>query len=353
MTEDTTNTIGLDLGDKSIVICVLDADGEVIERSEIPTTKRGIERYFKQREPTRVVLELGTHSPWISRLLEELGHEVFVANSRRMKLISANHQKCDQVDAELLARLGRADPELLAPISHRRAETQADLAQIRARAALVESRTALINTARGLVKSQGERLPSCSADSFYKKAILAVPPELHDAVMPLLELIKKLTLEIRTCDKRIANLCETKYQDTAPLMQISGVGAITALCFVLTLESPERFDNARSVGPYIGLVPRRSQSGKSDPQLGISKVGDKYMRSLLVQCSHYIIGPHGPDTALKRWGLAIVEKGGKSPKQRAAIAVARKLTAIMYRLWVTGADYEPFPDGKPAEQEIA
>lgn len=353
MENHATTTYGLDLGDKKSVLCALDADGEVIEEARVSTSRLGFSHYFKNRPPGVVVMEVGTHSPWVSRHLEELGQEVVVANARRVKLISQNHRKSDQVDAELLARLGRADRQLLSPIRHRGEETQADLVVVRTRAAMVRARTKLILCARNTAKSLGLRIPGSSSDSFYRRALEHLPVELRKAMIPLLESIKKLSLEIRACDERMRKLCESKYPETKRLMEVNGVGIVTALSFVLLLEDPSRFDKARTVGAYLGLAPRNRQSGDSDPKLGISKVGDGHMRALLVQCAHYIMGPHGQDSALRRKGLRIAEGGGKGAKKRAVVAVARTLACVLHRLWVTGDRYRPFPDGKPAEQEEA
>lgn len=344
----TTDIYGLDLGDKKSEICVLSAGGEVVEETRIPTTQEGFMRYFEEREPTVVVFEVGVHSPWVSHLLEDLGYHVIVANPRRVKLISANHRKDDRVDAELLARLGRADAKLLSPIKHRSKETQSDMAMVRSRMALVRARSKLVVSVRNLAKSQGLRIPGCSTDSFYSKAVVALPNELRKSLTPILESIKKLTLEIRACDKMMATLCETKYPETLRLMQVQGVGVVTALTFVLLLEDPKRFPNGRVVGAYLGLVPRRRQSGDKDPKLGISKVGDGPMRALLVQCAHYILGSHGQDSELKRKGMRIVEAGGAGAKKRAVVAVARKLACVLYSLWVSGERYQVFPGGKPA-----
>ena len=339
-------TIGLDLGDKRSVICVLSSEAEVVEECQIATTEAGIERFFKRSELARVVLEVGTHSPWVSRLLEEIGHETIVANARRVRLISENVQKGDRIDAELLARLGRADPKLLAPIRHRKEETQADLAMIRARDALVRTRTSLVSSFRGLVKSQGGRLPSCSAESFHQRVSEEIPEALEEALRPMLQLIEKVTLEIRSYDNQLTEKCTTKYPETKPLLQISGVGILTALCYVLTLEDPSRFANGRQAGAYLGLVPRKRQSGDSNPQLGITKNGDGHLRRLLVQCAQVILGRRGGDSELRRWGLQKAARGGKGAKKRAVVAVARKLAGMMYLLWKTGECYQPFPNGK-------
>lgn len=353
MTEHATTTYGLDLGDKKSVICVLSAAGEVLEESRIATTSAGLSNYFQGRPSGRVVLEVGTHSPWVSRLLKQLGHEVIVANALRVKLISQNHRKDDKVDAELLARLGRVDPELLSPIYHRGEETQGDIAMIRARAALVRTRTSLLVCVQNLAKSAGLKIPSGSSDSFYRRAIEALPESLRQTLEPILNSIKTMTLDIRRYDNLMRKVGEDKYPEVAPLLQVNGVGIITALTFILLLEDPNRFPNGRAVGAYLGLTPRRRQSGDRDPKLGISKTGDTYMRALLVQCAQYILGPFGQDSELRRKGMRILERGGKGAKKRAVVAVARSLACVLHRLWVTGEAYKPFPNGKPAKKEAA
>lgn len=337
----STMMCGLDLGDKWSHVCVLTPDGEVARERRIRTTREGISRFLSGSKPMRVVMETGTHSPWVSRLVREQGHQTLVANARKLQLISQNERKGDRVDAELLARLGRVDPKLLKPIEHRSASAQQQLTLIRARATLVRSRTSLINSVRGLVKSSGHRLPSCSSESFgNSKHLAAIPDELQAAVKPLMEMIRKMTTEIRAYDKRIERLVD-ETPEAATLRAIPGVGPLTALAFVLTLEDASRFRNGRAAAAFLGLVPRRRQSGKGDPELRISKCGDPYMRQLLVGSAHYILGPFGPDTDLRRWGLALAARGGKSAKKRAAVAVARKLAVVLFRLWQTGEDYRP------------
>jgi len=334
-------TVGIDLGDKVSRVCVLDQEGEIIEESSVKTTDGALQQRFAAMSSTRVAIEAGAHSPWVSRLLEGCGHEVLVANARKMRLIYENDRKCDRVDAESLARLARLDPKLLAPIHHRDASRQADLAVIRARAAVVAARTQLINAMRGMVKAMGGRLPSCSTKSFHLKVDSAIPESLRLALEPLLAEISSLTESIQSYDRQIEELAKTKYPETAVLRQVTGVGALTALSFVLTLEDPRRFSRSRDVGAYLGLRPKQRESGNSSPQLGITKAGDRDLRRLLVQSAHYILGPFGPDTDLRRWGLKLTERGGKNAKKRALVAAARKLAVLLHRLWVTGEVYEP------------
>jgi transposase len=290
---------------------------------------------------TRIVIEAGTHSPWVSRQLASYGHEVVVANARKVRLIYESDRKNDRLDARMLARLGRIDASLLSPVRHRSAATQADLAMIRSRDGLVAARTQLINAARGLVKTMGGRLPKSTTGAFANKTASAIPQSLRAALAPLLKSIRALSEQIRRYDRQIEELAEKKYPETRVLRQVQGVGTLTALSYVLTLEDPAHFPNSRTVGSYLGLRPRQNQSGESAPQLGISKSGNGYLRRLLVQCAQFILGPFGADTNLRRWGLQLAARGGKNSKKRAVVAVARKLAVLLHHLWTTGEVYEP------------
>jgi transposase len=334
-------TIGMDLGDKTSRYCALGQDGEVLFERATATTKKGMGQVFGALSRCRIALEVGTHSPWVSRLLKSFGHEVIVANARQVKLISQSTRKDDKLDARTLARLARIDPELLRPIRHRSEQAQLDLTQIRVRAGLVEARTGLINTARGLAKALGERLPKCDADKLDVEQLAGWPAELQTALRPLLEQVAALTEKIRACEQRLEQMAREEYPETELLKQVSGVGTLIALTFVLTLEDAARFRKSRDVGCYVGLRPKSRDSGESQPQLGISKEGDVYVRKLLVQGAHCILSKRSPDTDLKRWGLKLCARGGKNAKKRALVAVARKLGILLHRLWVTGKVYEP------------
>jgi transposase len=334
-------TIGMDLGDKTSRYCVLNEKGEITRESSVATTKKAMTQVFGPRKRCRIAVEVGTHSPWVSRLLSGFGHEVVVANARQVQLISHSSRKDDQLDARTLARLARVDPELLRPIRHRSETAQLDLLAIRVRAALVEARTSLVNTARGLVKALGERLPNCDADNLGTEKMEGLPPELQETLKPLLEQVESLTEKIHESDGKIEQIARKQYPETELLRQVSGVGPLIALTFVLTVEDPHRFKKSRDVGCYVGLRPKRSESGEHQPQLRITKEGDRYLRKLLVQGAHYILGHRGPDTDLKRWGLRLSARGGKNAKKRAIVAVARKLGILLHRLWVCGEVYEP------------
>ncbi len=342
-------TVGLDLGDRRSHFAVVDAQGAVVERGVVATTREALLARFTELPASRVVLEVSTHSRWVSALCAQQGHTVVVANARELKAISGNPRKSDRIDAELLARLGRVDPELLRPLVHRGEEAQRDLTVLRARDALVRARTKLINAARGLVKATGERLPTCSAASFHERAWQAMPRALRAALHPVLESIAELTRQIREYDRQVAAMVE-RYPAARLLLQVSGVGPITTLAFMLTIDDPGRFTRSRMVPAYVGLVPKRRQSGERDPELHITKTGDALVRRLLVQCAHRILGPFGQDSELRRWGLRLagVPSAGASRtqqssirKRRAVVALARKLAVVLHHLWVSGEVYAP------------
>ena len=334
--------VGLDLGDKFSYVCVLDAGtGEVVKEKRIATRASCLETFFAGQPAMVIAIETGTHSPWISRLLESFGHDVLVANARKVRLVYGGDRKSDKLDAQKLARLARFDPQLLSPIQHRSQDAQAHLALIRSRDALVSSRVGLVNHVRGSVKAFGARLPVCSTRTFARKARAVIPEALLAALEPILTIIEKLSEEILKMEKRIKVLGKEAYPETNALRQVTGVGAITSLTFVLTLEDPSRFRKSRDVGAFLGLTPGQRQSGDRDVKLRISKRGDEGLRRLLVQSAHFLLGPFGHDCDLRRHGEKIAAGGGGYAKQRAVVAVARKLAVLLHRLWLTREVYEP------------
>jgi transposase len=264
-------------------------------------------------------------------------------------LISDSKRKNDRIDAEKLARLARADPKLLSPIQHRSEQAQLDLAEIRIRNEFVRARTGLINMARGLAKSSGCRLEACDADQVGTEMTKHLPEEVQRMLKPTLEIVEALTVTIKEAEQRIHQIAE-RYPEIGSISSISGVGELTALAFMLTIEDKERFGKSRQVGPYLGMVPGQSQSGASDPQQRITKEGDRMMRWLLVQCAHCVLRHNAPDCDLKRWGWnkidAMKTGKGKPKKKKVIAAVARKLAVLMHRLWVNGEVYDPLYNAK-------
>ena len=218
-------------------------------------------------------------------------------------------------------------------VPHRSRSAHMDLAILKGRDALVRCRTSLINFVRGSCKTAGTRLPPCSAEAFAKSAIDHIPKDLLAATVPCINTIRELTRKIRQFDSQIEALCNELYLETMILRQIKGVGPVTSLAYILTLEDHKRFRKSRDVGSYLGLIPKRDQSGNTDKPLPISKAGNTYLRRLLVSSAQYILGPFGPDCELKRYGIRIASRGGKVAKQKAVVAVARKVAVMMHHLW--------------------
>jgi len=338
-TVQVPTTVGLDLSDRVSHFHVMRGDGHTLATGKVSTQRGDLSQLFERWKGCRLVIEAGGHSPWISRLGGACGLEVVVANPRQVELISKSDHKTDRSDAEKLARLGRNDVELLAPITHRSPQAQAHLAVRDARNAAVSARTSLINFVRGKLKSNGHRAASCSPECFHQRALLAIPPELELALRPMLQLIQQTNRQIKAFDQAIQRLCDEHYPVTQLLQQVPGVGPIVSLSFVLTVDEPKRF-RGREVGAYLGLVPRKKSSGQSDPQMHITKAGDREMRRLLVLAANYILGRFGPDCDLRRFGLKLAAAGGPASKKRARVAVARKLAVLLHRLWSNGEEYD-------------
>lgn len=346
--EDFAFYVGIDLGDKNSDVCVLDQQGEVGKEFRLRMKEDAFREYFASIPRSRVAVEAGGQSRWVAEVIEKCGHQVYVSNTRKVPYIHQSDDKDDPGDAYKLAELVHLKPRLLHPIQHRSRTAQADLSWIRAREVLVESRTQLINAVRGLSKAFAGRLEKCSTESFTAKLGGQVPEAIRGAVAPLLETIDHLNEQIRYYDEMEAHMARERYPKYRLLEQVNGVGVHTALSFLLTIGDAGRFQKSREVGSFLGMRPRKQDSGASQPQLGITKAGDVYLRKTLVNCAHYILGPHGRDSDLRRFGMRICQRGGKNAKKRAAIAVARKLAVLLHRLWITGEVYEPLRNSKPA-----
>ena len=356
MKNSNMQTVGIDIGDVKSEICVVEevnGEVEVIERTEIFTTEIAFRRYFSSRAPMVVALEVGTHSPWISRVIAEEGHEVLVANSRKTRFIYDSDDKTDDVDAEKLARVARADSKLLYPIKHREKEVQSMLSLVRSRDILVKTRSKLISHVRGVVKTGGARISGCSAESFHRYKD-QIPKDLKQALNSVVETIETVTEKIRSLDRKIEKVSKDKFPETETLRKVPGIGPVTALAFILTIGDPYLFSNNRKVGKYLGLTPKKDESGESNPQLRITRAGNKYTRSLLICCAHYILGRYGPDSDLRSYGMRIAARGGKNAKKRAAVAVARKLSVLLLSILKSGEDYQPFHNkGKQQDKKEA
>jgi transposase len=330
-------TLGLDLGDRSHYVCVLDAQGQIIHEGPMPNERVALTLLLTKYPAATVALEAGTHSPWISRYLTGLGATVIVANPRKLHAISRHERKCDRRDAVMLARLARADAALLHPLTHGSAQAQHDLLGLKLRDSLVRTRVNLINTVRFTLKSLGHSVSNPSSEAFHKNILTAVPADCLPVVRPVLAVLALLTEQIKTLERALVARGKKAYPVTQRLQQIAGVGPLTALCFVLKIGEPARFGRSRDVGPYLGLCPGRDQSGGTDKPLRISKCGDGLLRRLLVSAAHYILGPFGPACALRAYGQHLIGTSTRE-KKRAVVAVARKLAVLLLSLWKHGTD---------------
>ena len=346
--EDFAFFIGIDLGDKDSDVCVLDQHGEVSREFRLRMKEKDFQTYFVSIPRSRVAVEAGGQSRWVAELIEQCGHQVYVANTRKVPYIFQSDDKDDPGDAFKLAELLYFKPRLLHPVQHRSREAQADLSWIRAREVLVESRTQLINAVRGISKAFAQRLTKCSSESFTSKRAEQIPELIRGAVAPLLETIDHLNEQIRYYDEMEEHLARERHRKYWLLTQVNGVGVHTALSFMLTIGDAERFEKSRMVGSFLGMRPKKQESGQSKPQLGITKAGDMYLRKTLVNCAQYILGPKSKDSDLRRFGLRICGRGGKNARKRAVIAVARKLAVLLHRLWISGDVYEPLRNSKEA-----
>tara|TARA_R110002167_G_scaffold342331_1_gene551134 strand:- start:334 stop:1464 length:1131 start_codon:yes stop_codon:yes gene_type:complete len=345
--------LGVDLGDRKHFVCATDKDGTILDEFSISNDRPALRQLCLDYPHSSVAIEVGTHSPWISRFLTTEGMVVTVANARKLRAIYQNNRKCDRLDALMLAKLLRVDAELLSPIQHGSEQAQRDLVAIKVRDTLVRQRVHIIASVRGVIKSMGMRIPASSTGSFHSKAeaFLCEHPELQSAIAPAIISIKSLTEQIRVYEKMIQQSAREHHPQAIDLQQIPSIGPITSLAFVLGIEDPTRFKKPRDVGPYLGLVPRRDQSGDNDQELPITKAGNKYLRKLLVQSAQYLLGHFGPDCALREHGLKLAAKGGRGAKKKAVIAIARKLAVMMVAIWQKGSSYEPYPGRKDHEPD--
>ncbi len=335
---------GIDLHQDKSEICIIDENGDLILQATIATTRKSLEAFFSGRPGMRVIMEAGGSSPWVSRVIEELEHEVFVCHPRKIRLIAESTIKNDRVDAEVLARLARIDIEFLGRVTHRSEEAQLLRSNLTARTALVKARTKWISTVRGILRAFGFKVGKGRAGTFHRRcAKLDIPDALRETIQPLLKQIESVTEEIEGLEERLERIAETM-PEVDHLRQIPGVGLLVALYFVLTIDDPDRFRRSRDVAGFFGLRPSVRESADMKHYGRITKQGDPEMRRLLVQAAHTMIRSK-KRSHLRDWALKLVERRGKG---KATVALARKLAVLMHHLWVTGEVFRPFPENAKA-----
>lgn len=333
--------MGLDLGDKTSTWCAVDEAGELREGT-VKMTPVELRGWLAGAPRCRVVMEAGAGSYWVAKLVGELGHEAIVVAANAI-VGPKRRRKNDRGDARRLMELAwDKDRKQIPQVWQRPQAYQQDLSVVRARDALMRSRSRLVHAARGLVKPYGERLGKHNPESLPKNARVELSQGVLALVEPLLAAIEQLTHQLQVYDDQIATILERRHGDAVRLNQVHGVGQVTTSVFLAVIGDPQRFRRSRDAGAYAGLVSRQEQSGAADPQLGISKCGDALLRRVLVQCAQFTLGPYGQDSDLRRWGLKLAGDGkNKARKRKAVVAVARKVAVLLHRLWISGETYEP------------
>lgn len=330
---------GIDVHQKETEICILNEEGEVIERSRIPTSRKALTAYFDKKARVKLVMEAGGSSQWVSRLIEKQGHEVIVCPPRQIRMIAESTLKSDEIDAEILARLGRIDVGFLGRVTHRSEEVQLLQANLTVRSALVKSRTKWVNTVRGVLRGFGYKVSGGSTGTFHQRcANTDIPEPLMETIRPLLTQLELITEEIERIEEKL-NTIACGFPEVDHLRCIPGVGLLTALSFVLSIDDPERFRRSRDVSAFFGLRPAVRGSGDVKHYGKITKQGDPEIRRLLVQAAHAMMNTK-KDCHLKQWAAKVAARRGKG---KATVALARKLAALMHHLWITGEVFRPFP----------
>lgn len=341
--KDKHVTIGLDLGERQHRFCVLGSGAEVVEEGTLGNERASLARLTSRYPGALAVMEAGAHSPWVSRYLEGLGWEVIVSNPRKVRAIYQHERKSDQRDALMLARIGRMDRALLYPVRHGSEQAQQDLLRIKLRDSLVRARVALINSIRFSLKSLGYQVGNPSSERFHKVAMESLPEGIRQMIAPNVGAVAELSARIAVLEREINVLTRTKYPQTLWLQQVPGVGALTALYFVLKIEDPKRLKMCATWAPTSACVRGAIRAERTIPQLRISKRGDAYLRRLLVSAAQYILGPFGPKSALREYGLMLAADGTARARKRAVVAVARKLCVLLLSLWKNQTLYQPEP----------
>jgi len=334
---------GIDVHKRCTQICIENEDGEILER-RILTERRRLLEEFGERPKMRILLESATESEWVARCLEGVGHEVIVGdpNFAPMYAQRSRRIKTDRRDARALleaCKLGAYRPAHRCSDAHKRVR-----ARISARDLLVQTRSKCISFVRSLLRQEGIKPERKSSITFAQRAReIGAPETLAVEIAPVLDLIDTLTEKIRRADERVSEIA--KDETHRRLMSVPGVGPVTAVAFVSTLDDPRRFHGPRQVRAYLGLVPREQSSGEKTSRGRITKQGGTRMRRLLVQAAWAVLRsrPTAEAEPLRRWTTNVASRRGKYV---AVVALARRLAGILFAVWRDGTTFRaPGPLG--------
>lgn len=345
--------VGLDVGDRVSRWAAMRVGTGEVREGLVSTTPDAIRESFAGGTCT-VLMEAGSHTPWLVRLLAELGHRPVVVDPASLRVGGPRRRRNDRKDARGLMDLAEdVGRPRVREIWQRPQDYQQDLSLMRLRDAAVRARSLLANSVRGTVKLFGERLGSHSVKSLPKFAREELSPDLFGVVEPLLVQIEQLTEAIAGYDRKVDEYLARR-PESARLLQVQGVGPVTTGIFMAVIGDPSRFARSRDVGDYLGLVPGLDQSGDRNPSLRITKQGNELLRRTLVQCAHFIMSTRAEDCDLKRWALKLAGDGSnKTRRKKAAVALARKLAVLLHCLWLRDEKYERFRNDGEEEAEVA
>ena len=343
-TKDSDIRVAIDLSDRQSRWEARDLSTGEVRTGVVQMTPAGLERCFAAAEHCTVVMEAGTHSHWLCAQLRKMGHraEVLPADGLREGSGKKRRRNDAKDAASLLEHAVDIERPRVKKLWQRPDEYQRDLALMRMRNAMVEARAGLVSTVRGTVKQFGERVSKCDVEYFAGRARGELSAGMLALVEPVLGQIEELNKVVAQYDEQVRAYLARR-PEAARLLAVPGVGDVTVGAFLAYVGEASRFAHSRDVAAYIGLVPDQDQSGEHDPQLRITKSGDRMVRRNFLECARGIMGPFGKDSALRRWALALAGDGrNKIRNNKAAVALARKLAVLLHRLWVSGQAYDPW-----------
>lgn len=331
------NYCGIDLASKASAVCIENETGRIVAEFEMPTDEDGFRTRLGDLEPMHCVLEASPLAEWAARVLESLGHSVVVIDARKAKAVIRTKRKTDQLDARNLAKMARTG--WYTAVHRKSASARLMRTLLKARQGLVEVANAQRSRILGLLRAHGIKVTGARGDAFESRVLEAVrarEPELEVILQPLLGLRSQARAEAEVLAQRLKELSQ-HVPVCRQLMSVPGVGPIVAATYVATIDDPHRFEHSDQVADYVGLVPSVYQSGETEYRGRITKEGDALLRWLLVEAANVLLTRVKRACALQNWGRRLLAKKGLA---KARVAVARKLSVLLHRLWVSGEEFD-------------
>mgnify|MGYP001815055186 FL=1 len=331
--------VGLDVSLQQTAVCVVDQTGKIIREVVIPSDPEAIAAFIKSnaKNVVRIGLESGPTSTWLWTELDRLGLPVICIDARHAKAaLKMQINKSDRNDAAGIARIMQTG--WYREVRAKALDSHAIKALLVGRALLVKIKRDLENQIRGLLKNLGLVIGRAKMNTFASRAkeLIKDKPALVAVVEPLLKAREVIEQQVADLDRKVMRLARSEPQ-VRRFMTAPGIGPITALCYLATIDDPVRFNKSRNVGAYVGLTTRRYASGEIDWTGRISKCGDKLLRSYLFEAANVLLTRVAKWSTLKAWGMRIAKRSGI---RKAKVAVARKLAVILHRMWIDGTEFQ-------------